>query len=135
MEYQEPIAIANYFISLSLEENKPLTNYKLQKMLFFVNQLSKKNTGQLLFNEKFQPTAYGSFLPSVHEEFGGFGSDILTGTHGQFEYQNDNPFKAQYVPFNKNSVNKNVQVLCRKVFNKYIDCTLPELLTKYNILK
>lgn len=51
MEYQDPIAIANYLIALSIEENKPLTNYKLQKMLFLVNQLSKKNTGQLLFNE------------------------------------------------------------------------------------
>lgn len=117
MEYQDPIAIANYFISLSIEENKPLTNYKLQKMLFFVNQLSKKNTGQLLFNENFQPTAYGAFLPSVHEEFGGFGSDIIAETHGQFEYQNDNPFNAQYVPFNKNSVNKDVQALCKKIFD------------------
>lgn len=135
MEYQYPIAIANYFISLSLEENKPLTNYKLQKMLFWVNQLSKKNNGYLLFNESFQSTAYGAFLPSVHKEFGGFGSDIITGTHGQFEYKNGNPFKAKYVHFNKNSVNKDVQVLCRKAFNKYIDCTLPELLTKYNILK
>lgn len=67
MEYQDPIAIANYFISLSIEENKPLTNYQLQKRLFLVNQLSKKNTGQLLFNEKFQQTAYGSFLPSVRQ--------------------------------------------------------------------
>lgn len=117
MEYQDPIAIANYFISLSLEENKPLTNYKLQKMLFLVNQLSKKNTGQLLFNEKFQQTAYGSFLPSVYEEFGGFGTDIITETHGQFEYKNGNPFKAQYVPFNKNDINKNIQVLCEEVFD------------------
>lgn len=121
MEYQDPIAIANYFISLSIEENKPLTNYKLQKMLFVVNQLSKKNTNQTLFNEKFQQTAYGSFLLSVHEEFGGLGADILTGTHGQFEYQNDNPFKAKYVPFNKNSVNKDVQVLCKVVFDETLD--------------
>lgn len=135
MEYQDPIAIANYFISLSIEENKPLTNYKLQKMLFLVNQLSKKNTGQLLFSENFQSTVYGTFLPSVHEEFDSFGADVITGTHGQFEYKKGNPFKAKYVPFDKNSVNKDVQVLCRKVFNKYIDCTLPKLLTKYNILK
>ena len=117
MEYQDPIAIANYFISLSLEENKPLTNYKLQKMLLLVNQLSKKNIGQLLFNENFQSTAYGSFLLSVHEEFGGFGSDIITETHGQFEYQNGNPFKAKYVPFNKNDINKNIQVLCKEAFD------------------
>ena len=117
MEYQNPIAIANYFISLSLEENKPLTNYKLQKMLFLVNQLSQKNIGQLLFNENFQPTAYGAFLPSVHKEFGGFGADIITETHGQFEYQNGNPFKAQYVPFNKNDIDKNIQVLCKEVFD------------------
>ena len=135
MDYQDPIAIANYFIALSIEENKPLTNYQLQKMLFSIAEQYQKNTGQLLFSEKFQSTAYGAFLPSMHEEFGGFGSDIITETHGQFEYQNGNPFKAKYVPFNKNSVNKDVQVLCRKVFNKYIDCTLPELLTKYNILK
>lgn len=116
MEYQDPIAIANYFISLSIEENKPLTNYKLQKMLFLVNQLPKKNTGQL-FSEKFQPTAYGAFLPSVHKEFGGFGSDIITETHGQFEYKNGNPFKAKYVPFNKNDINKNIQVLCKEAFD------------------
>lgn len=126
MEYQDPIAIANYLIALSIEENKPLTNYQLQKMLFLLNQLSKKDTGQLLFNENFQSTVYGSFLPSVHEEFGGFGSDIITGTHGQFEYKNDNPFKAKYVSFNKNSVNKDVQALCRKVFD--------ETLEKYNSL-
>lgn len=117
MEYQNPIAIANYFISLSIEENKPLTNYKLQKMLFFVNQLSKKNIDELLFNENFQLTVYGAFLPSVHEEFGGFGTDIITGTHGQFEYKNGNPFKVKYIPFNKNSVNKDVQVLCKEVFD------------------
>lgn len=130
MEYQDPIAIANYFISLSLEKNKPLTNYKLQKMLFLVNQLSKKNTSQTLFNEKFQQTAYGAFLPSVHEEFGGFGADIITGTHGQFEYKNDNPFKAKYVPFSKNDINENVQVLCRKVF----DDVLHKPLEEYNNL-
>lgn len=108
MKYQDPIAIANYFIILSIEANKPLTNYQLQKMLFLVNQLSKKNTGQLLFNEYFQSTSYGAFLPSVHEEFDGFGFDIIAETHGQFEYKNDNPFKAKYVPFNQNSVNKDV---------------------------
>lgn len=121
MEYQNPIAIANYFINLSLEENKPLTNYQLQKMLFLVNQLSKKNTDQTLFNENFQQTAYGSFLPSVHKEFGGFGADIITGTHGQFEYKNSNPFKAQYVPFNKNNINKNIQVLCKEVFDETLE--------------
>ena len=131
MEYQNPIAIANYFISLSIEENKPLTNYKLQKMLFFVNQLSKNNTGQILFNESFQQTVYGSFLPSVHEEFGGFGSDILTGIHGQFEYKKVNPFKVKYVPFNKNDIDKNIQVLCKEVFDNISHKTLEEYNSLY----
>ena len=121
MKYQEPIAIANYFIALSIEENKSLTNYQLQKMLFSIAQKYQKNTGQLLFDENFQSTAYGAFLPNVHEEFGGFGSDIITGTHGQFEYKNGNPFKAKYVPFNKNDINENIQVLCKEVFDETLE--------------
>ena len=121
MEYQEPIAIANYFIALSIEENKSLTNYQLQKMLFSIAQQYQKNTGQLLFNEHFQSTAYGAFFFFFHEEFGGFGSDIITGTHGRFEYNNDNPFKAQYVSFNKNDINENIQVLCKEVFDETLE--------------
>lgn len=124
MDYQDPIAIANYLIALSIEENKSLTNYQLQKMLFSIAQQYQKNTGQLLFNDNFQSTAYGAFLPSVNEEFGGFGADVITGTHGQFEYKKGNPFKAKYVPFNKNDIDKNIQVLCEEMFNKYIDCVL-----------
>ena len=36
IELQSPIAVANFIIEVAKKENKPVTNLKLQKVLFFL---------------------------------------------------------------------------------------------------
>lgn len=73
-----PCAVANCFLELSQENDIPVTNLKLQKLIYFANGLYLATTGVRLVTESFQAWTYGPVLASLYRELKIFGSDPIT---------------------------------------------------------
>lgn len=73
MERESAMAVANKFIQMGLQRGTPLTQMKLQKMLFFAQGWYLAIYGEPLFEEDFEAWDYGPVIPSVYSEFRDFG--------------------------------------------------------------
>ncbi len=67
------MAVANKLIALGLERDRPLTQMKLQKLLFFMQGWHLGLTGEPLFENDFEAWDYGPVVPAVYQEFRDFG--------------------------------------------------------------
>ncbi|MDY6148973.1 MAG: DUF4065 domain-containing protein [Porphyromonas sp.] len=61
--------IAKYIISYSYAINKPVSNLKLQKLLYFVQGESYERNGQPLFEEDMYAWQFGPVVPLVYYEY------------------------------------------------------------------
>ena len=72
---EKPLAIANAFIQLAQQTDaRPLTQMKLQKLIFFAHGWNLALRDAPLVNEAFQAWKYGPVLPSAYHEFKSFGT-------------------------------------------------------------
>lgn len=70
---EKSLAVANGFIKLACAAEKPPSQMKLQKLIFFAHGWNLALTGSPLVDEQFQAWKYGPVLPSVYHEFKNFG--------------------------------------------------------------
>ena len=77
-ELQNPFAVANFIIDIAIEKDNPVTNLKLQKIMFFLQGycLSKYNTP--LIDGSFSKWRYGAVEEDVYIEFKNHGSFAIT---------------------------------------------------------
>jgi uncharacterized phage-associated protein len=66
--------VANYFLSLADEEGEPLSNLKLQKLLYYAQGFSIALTGEALFSERIEAWTHGPVVPDVYHSFKAHGS-------------------------------------------------------------
>lgn len=69
--------IARYVINFYNNENVPISNLKLQKVLYFIQANFLKINGKNCFNEKIHAWDYGPVVPEIYREFKGFGSNNI----------------------------------------------------------
>ena len=71
--------IANYLIYLSEMIGEPLTNMKLQKLLYYCYAwfLVDKNNEEQLFDEEIQAWQYGPVIPLVYDVYKIHGADNI----------------------------------------------------------
>lgn len=86
---QNPFAVANFIIDMAIEKDKPVTNLKLQKIMFFLQGycLSKYKTP--LIDGRFSKWRYGP----VEEE-----------VYGDFKYYGPAPIENKSIYFNKEKI-------------------------------
>ncbi len=63
------LAIANFFIRKSLKENKPITQIKLQKLLYFAHGFYLVLNETPLVIEQIEAWHYGPVIPSIYHKF------------------------------------------------------------------
>lgn len=66
---EKPLAIANELILLANSCGSPLTQMKLQKLIFFAHGWYLAICDEPLIDESFQAWRYGPVLPSVYDKF------------------------------------------------------------------
>lgn len=71
-------SIANVFISLGQRDGTPVSNMKLQKLLYFAHALYLSATGRPLIGESPEAWQYGPVYSSVYHEFKNCGSAPIT---------------------------------------------------------
>lgn len=106
-------AIVNY----SNEINQPISNLKLQKVLYFVQGYYMQKNGHAIFNDDFEAWPYGPVVLEVYEQFQQYGSNFIPTiteyedfSFDEFDYvikeYNDNIFEKQDLKFIKTVVKK-----------------------------
>jgi len=74
---QKSIIIAEYFIRKNQEDNKGLSNKKLQKLLYYSQAWSLVINDKKLFNDDIEAWVHGPAVPTVYSEFKKFGFDNI----------------------------------------------------------
>lgn len=66
--------IARYVINRCAQTQRPISNLKLQKILYFVQAEFLVGTGQACFDDDIEAWTYGPVVPAVYYEYKIFGS-------------------------------------------------------------
>lgn len=89
------IDIANFIVKKSLEYKKPLTNLKLQKILYYLQAQFLVETSGVLFSDSIQKWKLGPVVPAVYHEFKSFGSAPIKTLSEQFVIDKDEDGKIK----------------------------------------
>ena len=68
------LIVAEYFIKKNQEDNKGLTNKKLQKLLYYSQAWSLALKGRRIFPDNIEAWVHGPTVPAVYHSFKEFGS-------------------------------------------------------------
>lgn len=84
-----------YMIKLFIDENKDITNLKLQKLMYFVEAyyMVKNSSEPYLYESEWSAWNYGPVIPELYQEYKKFGSLPITITEEQKEKAENLPDK------------------------------------------
>lgn len=74
IELQKPLAVANFVIEVAKKKGNPVTNLKLQKILFFLQGYFLSNYGAPLIDGSFSKWRYGPVEEKVYQSFKNYGA-------------------------------------------------------------
>lgn len=63
------LSVAEYFIDKANRENKPITNKKLQKLVYYAQVWSLVINNEKLFPERIEAWVHGPAIPAVYRKF------------------------------------------------------------------
>jgi len=75
--------VAQWIVGFSAEHGDPVTNLKLQKLLYYGQAWHLVLHDEPLFNEDFEAWVYGPVIPSVYRAFKEFGAAPLIASSDQ----------------------------------------------------
>jgi uncharacterized phage-associated protein len=78
------VEVANYFIKKSLDLKKPITQMKLQKLLYFAHGWSLALRHEPLLNESVEAWKYGPVVPTIYHLFKTYGNTPITKLQKDF---------------------------------------------------
>ena len=68
------LEVANYVVKYSNEKNMPISNLKLQKLMYFVQAEFLVETGEPCFSEEIEAWDFGPVIPVVYRKYRVYGS-------------------------------------------------------------
>jgi uncharacterized phage-associated protein len=68
------LVIASQFVNRAIENGKPVTQMKLQKMLYIAQGLHLAYTGKPIINETIQAWKYGPVIPNIYDYYKNWGN-------------------------------------------------------------
>ena len=71
------IDVSAYLVKLSIDIGEPLTNMKLQKLLYYLYSWYAVEKGEPLFEEPFYAWKYGPVVIPVYQTYQKYGADII----------------------------------------------------------
>ena len=69
--------VALYFIRKGLDDNRPITNKQLQKLVYYAQAWSLVLNEEKLFSERIEAWVHGPAIPSLYEKFKQFGAEPI----------------------------------------------------------
>lgn len=72
------LELSKYIVSKCTEENKPISNLQLQKILYYIQYEFLKETDRVLFLDDIEAWRFGPVIPNVYYYFCNFGAMPIT---------------------------------------------------------
>ena len=69
--------VAEYIITVSFDNRTPVSNLKLQKMLYFAQGEALKDYGSVAFEDQIEVWNYGPVVRTVYEKFRHYGASPI----------------------------------------------------------
>lgn len=83
------IDVAKYIVTKSTAIGHPVTNLKLQKLLYFTQGLSLSVFGKPAFDDEIEAWRYGPVVPNVYSAFSLYGALDISRKYDDFEINDD----------------------------------------------
>lgn len=119
-------AIANEFLRLASEEELHLTQMKIQKLVYISHGFKLALLDEALINDSVQAWQYGPVIPTLYEEFKGFGSSPITQPATDIVI-NEESFDHAFIPVEINHDDDKSRLLIQTVWEKYKSLSGPNL--------
>lgn len=74
----DALHVAQYFIDRANKEREPITNKKLQKLVYYAQVWSLTLNGEKLFPEKIEAWVHGPAIPTLYRRFRSFEANPIT---------------------------------------------------------
>ena len=97
-----PLTIANFFIKKGIEFSDPISQTKIQRLVYIAHGWYLALTGNPLINSVVEAWRFGPIIPEIYDAFKAYGNLPL-----------------KHVIDNKESINKEVKKLLEVVWNLY----------------
>lgn len=65
----------------SVENDRRVTNFRMQKILYFIQAKFVKETNNFCFNESLVPWKYGPVVPKIYRRYRGYGGLSISTSH------------------------------------------------------
>ena len=93
MNEYSAIDIARYVINYSWDINAPLSNLKLQKLLYFIQGNFLRILNRPCFKDDIEAWKYGPVVPTVYSKFKRYGSNNINRIEYIYEFE-ENKYEA-----------------------------------------
>ena len=76
------LSVAKYFVNKAIAEDRPISNLKLQKIMYFIQRDYLKNhDGVPFFDDPIEAWQFGPVVPPVYYKYCAFGSMPITADY------------------------------------------------------
>lgn len=119
-------AIANAFLQIGRNEKKPITQMKLQKLVYIAHGWNLALFNEPLIDDSIEAWQHGPVIPNLYNEFKGFRGNPITEDATEVEIDFDT-FDIVYTPITLPDEDEVVHKLIRKIWDKYGHLSGPQL--------
>lgn len=117
---QNPFAVANFIIDMAIEKDKPVTNLKLQKIMFFLQGYCLSKYKASLIDGSFSKWRYGPVEEEIYIEFKNNGSMPITYEY-KIAYIEDSVIHVNPVRMDNNVLKSGIANEFEEIIDKLID--------------
>ncbi|GAA0731770.1 Panacea domain-containing protein [Clostridium oceanicum] len=129
----EAIDIAQYVINYSIDRGKPISNLKLQKVLYYIQAAFLVNRNNPCFKEDIQNWRHGPVVPEVYKRYKIYSNREInekqTG-HSELALDEDSNLYTKIVEFREDKICEKDKILIKKVVDSYLDVEPWEMVKK-----
>lgn len=116
--------IAQYIINYSIMQENPVSNLKLQKLLYYIQAAFLLEKEEPCFNENIVNWRHGPVVPEVYKKYKKYiNQNIEDLQNGYSDLVINEEFELEYkkVIFNENCIDRNDKKIIQKVIDSFID--------------
>lgn len=124
----DAVDIARYVVNYSWVIKKPVTNLRLQKILYFIQGAFISIKNELCFDNDVECWEYGPVVPKVYSIFREYGYSVISKIDKFPEYDFDNG-TIKFKKFNDNFLRKSDKQLINEVVDFSAQFTTAELVS------
>lgn len=135
--FYNALDVAQYVINYAIEQGKPVSNLKLQKILYYIQAAFLVEKGVPCFKEQILNWRHGPVVKEVYDEYKDYAnneiSDIQKGYYKLLLDKNNLKFVTKFEEFEQSKISEEDKKLINKVIDSYLNIDAWELVRRTHL--